>query len=72
MVRHKFEVAVTVGLPAGSVGITTRYGLEGPEIESRWGRDFPHPSRPTSNPTQPSVRLLSGPFTADKAVGAWH
>jgi hypothetical protein len=27
-----------------SVGIATRYGLEGPGNESRWGRDFPHPS----------------------------
>ena len=24
-----------------SVGIATRYGLYGPGIESRWGRDFP-------------------------------
>jgi hypothetical protein len=29
-----------------SVSIVTRYGLEGPGIESRWGRDFPHLSRP--------------------------
>jgi len=29
--------------PDGSVGTATRYGLGGPEIESRWGRDFPHP-----------------------------
>ena len=29
-----------------SVGIATRYGLDGPGIESLWGRDFPHPSRP--------------------------
>jgi len=27
-----------------SVGIATRYGLDGPGIESVWGRDFPHPS----------------------------
>ena len=25
-----------------AVGIATRYGLDGPGIESRWGRDFPH------------------------------
>jgi hypothetical protein len=30
-----------------SVGIATRYGLDGPGIESRWGRDFSHPSRPS-------------------------
>ena len=29
-----------------AVGIETRHGLDGPGIESRWGRDFPHPSRP--------------------------
>jgi hypothetical protein len=26
------------------------YGLEGPSIESRCGRDIPHPSRPTLVP----------------------
>ena len=28
-----------------SVGIATRYGLGGTGVESRWKRDFPHPSR---------------------------
>ena len=26
-----------------AVGIATRYGLDSPGIESRWGRNFPHP-----------------------------
>jgi hypothetical protein len=26
-----------------SVGIATRYGMDGPLIESWWERDFPHP-----------------------------
>ena len=39
-----------------SVGIATRYGLDGPAIESRWGRDFPHPSRPVMGPTQSPVQ----------------
>ena len=30
-----------------SLGIATRYELGGPGIESRWGRDFQHTSRPT-------------------------
>ena len=34
-----------------SVGIATRYGMDAPGIESRWGRDFPHPSRPVLGPT---------------------
>ena len=29
-----------------SVGIATRYMLDGPGIVSHWGRDCPHPSRP--------------------------
>jgi hypothetical protein len=32
--------------PGSSVGMATGYGLDGPGIESRWGRDFPHLSRP--------------------------
>ena len=44
----------------GSVGIATRYGLNGPGIESRWGRDFPHPSRPALRPTQPPVQWVPG------------
>ena len=27
-----------------TVGIATAYGLDGPGIESRWGRDFTHRS----------------------------
>jgi hypothetical protein len=35
----------------GSVGMATGYGMDGPRIESRWGRDFPHLSRPALGPT---------------------
>jgi hypothetical protein len=33
--------------PGSSVGLATGYELDGPGIESRWGRDFSHTSRPT-------------------------
>ena len=41
-----------------SVGIETGYGLDGPGIESRWGRDFPHLSRLTLGPTHPPVQWV--------------
>ena len=51
-----------------SVGIVTRYGLTVPGIESRWWRDFPHPSKTTLGPTQPPVQWVPG----DKAAGTWR
>jgi hypothetical protein len=44
----------------GSVGITTRYGLDGPGVASRCVPDFPHPSRPTLRPTQPPIQWAPG------------
>jgi hypothetical protein len=41
-----------------SVGIATRYGLDGPGIESRWEQDFLQPSRPALGPTQPPVQWV--------------
>ena len=56
-----------VGLHS-SVGIATRYGLDGPGIESRLGRDFSRPSR------SPSF-LHNGyrvSFPGGKAAAAWR
>jgi hypothetical protein len=41
------------------VGVATRYGMDDQGIESRWGRDFPHLSRPTLRPTQPPIQCSS-------------
>ena len=40
-----------------SVCITTGYGLDGPGIESRWWRHFPHPSNTALGPTQPPKQI---------------
>jgi hypothetical protein len=56
--------------PGSSVGIVTGYGLDGPGIESRWGRDFLHMSRLALRPTQLPVHWVLG-LTGGKAAGAW-
>ena len=43
-----------------SVGTATRHGLDGPGIESLWGRDFPHLSRTTLGPNQPPAQWVPG------------
>ena len=60
-----------------SVDIATRYGLDGPGIESRWGRDFPQPSRPALGPTQsPQCRdlklVIAIPLNALRALVACY
>jgi hypothetical protein len=44
--------------PGSSLGIGTGYGLDGSGMESRWGRDFPHLSRPALGLTQPTVQWV--------------
>jgi hypothetical protein len=46
--------------PGSSVGIATGYGLDGPGIESRWGRDISHTCRPALGPTQSPVQWVPG------------
>ena len=49
------------------VGIATRYGLDVSEFESRWGLDFPYPSRQVS---EPPVEWVSDLFPEAKAFKA--
>ena len=46
--------------PGSVVGIATVYGLDGPRVESRWGRDFLHLSRPALGFAQPFVQWVPG------------
>ena len=45
-----------------AVGVAKRYGLDGPKIESLWGRNFPN---------QPPVQWVAVLFPGGKAAGAW-
>ena len=52
-----------------SVGIATHYGLDGPGIESRKGRDFPQPSRPAPGAHPASYTMGTGSFQGVKWPG---
>jgi hypothetical protein len=53
-----------------SFGMATRYGLDGPAIEPRWGRDFPHPSRTVMWPTHPPIKWVPVLFSSVKRPGS--
>ena len=57
-----------------SVGIAIRYGLDGPGIESRWGRDFPHSvqTRPGAHPASYTMGTGSLPEVKRPGRGADH
>ena len=52
-----------------AVGIASRYGLDVPVIESWWGRDFLHRSRPALRPTPASYTMGTGSFLGVKRLG---
>ena len=53
--------------PGSVVGIATGYGLDGPGVESRWGRDFPHLSRPALGAHPASCAMGTGSFPGVKS-----
>ena len=63
-------LALTRSGPGSVEGVATAYGLDGPGIESRWGRDFPHLSRPALRSTQPPVQWVLGLSRGYVAAGA--
>ena len=60
---------VTSAKRVALIFIWTRHCLDGPGIEYRWGRDFPHPSRPAVGPTQRSLQWVPGIYRRVKRPG---
>ena len=52
--------------PGSSVGIAIGYGLDGLGIEFRWGRDFPHLSRPALGLHPAPYKMGTGSFPGVK------
>jgi len=71
---HQFVERETALIPStvfkwgrdSSVGIATRYGLDGPGGDSRWGgRDIPHPSRPALGAHPASYTMGTGSLSRE-------
>ena len=52
-----------------SVGTVTSHTLQGPGIESRWARDFPHSSKLDMDPTTPTGKWEPDLFTTANYPG---
>jgi hypothetical protein len=69
---HPETKAIPGFFPVGwdsSVGIAIRYGLDGPGIESRWRRDFPHPVQTGPGAHPASYIMGTGSFPGVKRPG---
>jgi hypothetical protein len=55
--KYKHYAIILRG-PGSVVGIATTYGLDGPGIESWWGRNFRHLSRPALRTTQLPIKWV--------------
>jgi hypothetical protein len=70
MKYHNDKILSLIVGRVSAVCIATCYGLDGPGIESRCGRDFPHPSRSVLGLTQPPLQRVPSLFAGSKAPGA--
>ena len=67
-------MSVILGIDRGwdsSVGIATRYGLDGTGIESRWGARFSAPVQTGPGAHSAFCTTGTGSFPGGKAVGVW-
>lgn len=67
---NKVEITVFWDRRDFIIGKGTRYGMEGMECETRWGRGFPDPFRPVPMPTQPLY--IAYQFSLHGVKRRWH
>ena len=68
--RKHVHKCVLVGRDS-AVGIATRYGLDGPVIESQWGAKFSAPVQ-TGHGAHRASYTMGTCFPGDTAAGAWR
>jgi hypothetical protein len=61
-----FEVFYVTGGPGSSISITTRYGLDGLGIASRWGARFSAPVQAGPGAQPASCKMGTGYFSGGK------
>jgi hypothetical protein len=64
-------LCISVGRDSAT-GTATHYGMGGQGIETQWGQDFPHPTRPALESTQLSIKWVPGLCPEGKAAGVWR
>ena len=62
-------ILYTLGGRDSAVGIATRYGLDGPGIESRWGGEISPPVQTAPGAHQASCTMGTGSFPGVKRLG---
>ena len=70
--KHNIANCTAVVGQDSTVGIATRYGLDGPGIESRWGARFSAPVQTGPGAHPASYTMGTGSFPGGKAAGAWR
>ena len=61
-IEQRFIACTSHSMPGSVVSYSDWLRAGGPGIESRWGRDFQHLSRPALGSTQPPVQWVPGLF----------
>jgi hypothetical protein len=57
-VRNILDTTSYTSGPGSPIGMANDYRLDGPGIESQWGRNFSHTSRTSLGPTQSPVQWV--------------